>query len=187
MAIPSTIRAGTSIDWSFILAEYLPSDGWSARIHLTSHSGGAAIAIPASANSANNGFVVQQAADYTDAWAAGSYTLDIEVTKGTDIFVPCTQPLTVQLKLGTTSDKLTALQADLAAVDAARKAIAAGEGIAEMEIDTMTGKRRLQFMSIRELLALRRWIISELATCRRKLGLTTVNKSKWRPIRMHLK
>ena len=70
MAIPSTHRAGTSIAWSFALSEYMPAAGWSATVWLTSESD-TVIQIPATADAANTGFEVNQAATYSDAWAAG--------------------------------------------------------------------------------------------------------------------
>jgi hypothetical protein len=185
MAIPSSHRASTSIAWTFAFADYRPADGWSATVWLTSESG-TVIEITASASADNLSFEVTEDAAYSDAWVAGPYVLEIEVTKASDAHVPSHATLNVIQKRATANADLTAKRAELTAIDAAIAALISGGAVQEMRIQTSVGERQLSYLTLAELRQHRAWLVGQVDKLMVKLGLRSRALTGWRPVKVSL-
>lgn len=191
--IPLVHRAGVTIDWSFEAAPYTPNDGWSATVYLTPLGTASApcdhgaIDIDATVNGDGDGWEVKKDPSFSERWAAGTYALDIEVTKGTETYVAHSAEFRVTAALGTKSAELTKWGKQLKLVDEAIECILKGKGVQENRIQTTMGERELTFMSLKELRLHRTWVLGKINTLERALGFRKYNKQSWRPIRTYVK
>ena len=189
MPIPNTHRAGTSLSWSYSVADYTPLAGYVSTLHLTPPATSKrqeCILLQATADSANTGWVVTAAASRSANWSAGTYQVDVEVTKSDDAYVPLSASLRVLSALGSTPEQVGALRLQLVATDAAIEAVIAGQGIQEMKIQTTVGEREMSYMSLAELRNHRSYLVQKIGIAEYEAGMRTTNKTSWRPVRTYM-
>lgn len=158
---PASVTAGDTVTWRISLADYPASDGWTLKYRLINAAG--KIDIESSADGDDH--LVEVAAGDSDAWAAGAYTWQAYVEGGTsERYTVGTGRIEIKPDLAAESagyDTRSTAAKTLAAVDAwlAARDLA----VAEYEVNTGAGTRRMKYIPIAELLALRSKLQAEVA------------------------
>lgn len=179
MAAEFTSHAGSKIDFSFALSDYPASEWDSAVVVLRCGSAKETVTLTASGDT----WIGSAAPATTAGWAPGLYELAVTVTKTGDRQVAYESQLALLPDPGAESVALTALEAELAAVDTAIAAVLAGQGVASYTIQTQAGSRQIQRMSLEELRDHRRYLEGKIDAERATMGQTPKNQ-RWKRIGM---
>lgn len=147
-AVPSILRAGDTVTWRRVLADYPASDGWSLSYILVSPA--AQIVIAAAAD--GSGHLVSVAPATSAAWAAATYAWQERVSKAGASHTSSSGTLDIL-------PNFSAATGGLDARTHAQKTLAAIESWIETGditvADYTIGDRQLKSIPIRELLLLR--------------------------------
>ncbi|MDB6078159.1 MAG: hypothetical protein JWO82_1906 [Akkermansiaceae bacterium] len=173
----TTAYAGNKIDFSFVFSAYPVSAGWTGSVVLRSASSRFTVALAASGNA----LVGSAIASVTATWPAGVYDLFVLVANGADRQTAHTQQITIFPDPGAATATPSALEADLARVDASISAVLAGEGVQSYQIQTQAGMRQVQRMSLADLRSHRSWLLGLIDAERAAAGLTRKNR-RWKRI-----
>jgi hypothetical protein len=168
--------AGDTLDFSFSFPDY-PAPTWTATVHLRCGSSRFSKTLTASGSS----YVGTVLPAVTGTYPPGLYDLTVTVTNGTDRAVALESQLAVKPDPASASIAPTALEAELAAVDAAISAVLAGEGVQAYTVQTQAGSRQIQRMSLADLREHRRYLEGKIDAERVASGLKPKNQ-KWKRI-----
>jgi len=158
MAIPGTIYQNTSAEWSYSYTGYSDADGWASAVVLRSGTETASFAGVAD----GSGWKVSVTAAASAAVTAGEYTASVVMTKGAEREIVQVQKMWVLADPAGTP-ALTQWETDLAAVDAAIRAVVAGKGAKSYSIGTVNGSsRQLENMELSELRSHRSWLLGQI-------------------------
>jgi hypothetical protein len=171
------LTAGDSLEFDFSFPDYPASDGFVATVHLRCGSEKHAVTLTADGDNHVGTVLPAATADYLP----GLYDMQVTVTDGTDRAVALESQLAVRPDPAAGTIAVTALEAELAAVNAAISAVLAGEGVASYTIQTQAGSRQIQRMSLEDLRDHRRYLEGKIDTERKDMGLKTKN-SRWKRI-----
>jgi hypothetical protein len=178
MDCASTAYAGNKIDFSFTFVAFPVSAGWTGKVVLRSASSRQEVALTASGDA----LAGSAAAVDTATWPPGIYDLFVLVTKGADRQTAHTAQITIFPDPGAVTPTPSALEADLARVDAAISTVLAGEGVQSYSIQTQAGQRQVQRMSLADLRSHREWLVGKIDGERAAMGLKRRNR-RWKVIR----
>jgi hypothetical protein len=176
MAAEYSTTAGDTLEFDFAFADY-PAPTWVATVHLRCGSSKFTKVLGASGSS-HTGSILPA---ITAAYPPGLYDLTVTVTSGTERAVAKESALAIKPDPAAASIAATALEAELAAVNAAITAVLAGEGVASYTIQTQAGSRQIQRMSLADLRDHRRYLEGKIDSERKELGLKPKN-SRWKRI-----
>ena len=176
MAAEYQLVAGDTLEFDFAWSEY-PAPTWVATVHLRCGSSKFTKVLTASGTSHVGTVLPAVTADYPP----GLYDLTVTVTDGTDRAVAKESQLAIKPDPAAASIAATALETELAAVNAAITAILAGEGVASYTIQTQAGSRQIQRMSLADLREHRRYLEGKIDSERKALGLKPKNE-RWKRI-----
>lgn len=190
MAIPSEIRAGTTLDLSWDASGYPASDSWTSKLVLRK-DGTTASPIEVAGVADGDGWAADVAATTTQAWAPGRYFIVVEVAKGGEVFHPASGTVNVLARLDAANADLTQLETDLATVEETiRTAVADSDGLKSYSIETSTpdasGQRSYEYMDWSALRAHRAWLKREILRVKGELGLDSRKRGGWRKIKTAL-
>jgi len=169
--------AGDSLAFDFSLPEFPASDGWAGTVHLRSGSTKATVTLAASGD--RHAATVPPA--ITASWLPGIYELAVTVARDSERSVAYESRLIVRPDPAAACVAKTALESELAAVDAAIAAVLAGEGVQSYTIQTVAGSRQIQRMSLEDLRDHRRYLEGKIDVERAAMGQRPRNQ-RWRRI-----
>ncbi len=151
---PAAVTAGDSLTWQIALPDYPASAGWTLKYALVSLAGKYDLA----ASAAGDAHLIEVAAATSAAWQPGTYQVQKYVEHGAAATL---RRITLGLGSLTVLRSLAALDAATDTRSFARRALAAIEAVIEgragrtdksFEINTGGTSRRLEHLSINELL-----------------------------------
>jgi hypothetical protein len=177
MAAEFTTHAGNKIDFSFPLAGYPASGGWSATVHLRCGSVKHAVAL----GSFGDTHTGSAAPATTASWRPGLYDLTVTVAKDGDRQVGYESQLAVLPDPAADVITLTAREAELALVEAAITAVLEGKGVQAYSIQTQAGQRNIQRMSLEDLRDHRLYVQRQIDAERVQMGQKP-NRREWKRI-----
>lgn len=171
--VPVSVTAGDTLQWRIALADYLASAGWTLKYRLINAAN--KYDITAAASGAD--YLVTVAAATSAAYAAGTYSWQAYVEKGTERFTVGSGSLVVKPNLAAQAsgyDTRSHARKTLAAIEAWIEG--RDPGVAEYEI----AGRRMKYIPKAELLAMRsryqREVREEEAAERISNGLAAGNR-----------
>lgn len=147
MAAEFSTHAGNKLDFSFSLSGYPASGGWAATVHLRCGSEKQTVAL-GNTDDTHTGSVPPGT---TATWKPGLYDLSVTVANDDDRQVAYQSRLAVLADPAAETLVPTALEAELALVDAAITAVLDGKGVQAYSIQTQAGQRNIQRMSLEDL------------------------------------
>lgn len=177
MAAEYSTFAGETLEFSFSFADYPADDGWTAAVHLRCGASKVTVALAASGSA----HVATVAAATTANYAPGIYDLHVMVAKDGESYVATESQLAVRPNPGAATVAATALETELAAVNASIAAVLAGEGVQAYTIQTQAGSRNVQRMSLEDLRDHRRYLEGKIDKERAEMGLKPNNRT-WKRI-----
>lgn len=170
MNVPALIYAGDTVKWNEpATADYSSTTGWSAAFALRHATGNDALNISGVADGAG-GWDFTITAVQSAALHANGHWWQLTVTKAAERFTLGTGELTVRANIpasGNTFDGRSQAELDLAAVQAAMRAIISGGAVAEYSI----GNRSLKKMSMPDLVALESKLKADVTREKRRARL----------------
>lgn len=170
MNVPAIIYAGDTVKWNEpATADYSSTTGWSAAFALRHATGNDALNISGVADGAG-GWNFTITAVQSAALHANGHWWQLTVTKAAERFTLGTGELTVLANIpatGNTYDGRSQAEQDLAAVQAAMRAIISGGAVAEYSI----GSRSLKKMSMPDLVALESKLKADVTREKRRARL----------------
>jgi len=98
---PRSFFAGDTVKWLVSAPDYLPANGWSLDVNLTSAAGNHSVT---STDNGDDRHLITFPVAVTTAIAAGDYTLTIAATDGTERFTIQTGNITVRPNLQSVAD-----------------------------------------------------------------------------------
>lgn len=170
MNVPAIIYAGDTVKWNEpATADYSSTTGWSAAFALRHATGNDALNISGVADGAG-GWNFTITAVQSAALHANGHWWQLTVTKAAERFTLGTGELSVLANIpasGNTYDGRSQAEQDLAAVQAAMRAIISGGAVAEYSI----GSRSLKKMSMPDLVALESKLKADVTREKRRARL----------------
>lgn len=147
-AVPASVNAGDTIQWTRSISDYPASSGWALSYVLINAAG--KISISGSASGAD--FAVTVAAATSALWTPGTYDWREQVSKAGEVFTTGSGRITVAPSFATnaTLDSRSAARRALEAIEAVLEG-RASSAVAEYEI----AGRRVKHIPVSELLVLR--------------------------------
>jgi len=115
ISAPRSFFAGDTVKWLVSAPDYLPANGWSLDVNLTSAAGNHSVT---STNNGDDRHLITFPVAVTTAIAAGDYTLNIAATDGTERFTIQTGNITVRPNLQSAADGRSQVKKDLDALNA---------------------------------------------------------------------
>lgn len=176
MAAEYQTTAGDTLEFRFSFPDY-PAPGWVATVHL--RCGSSRFTKALTADGADHVGTILPAV--TGTYPPGLYDLKVTVTDGTDRAVAKETTLAIKPDPAAVTIAATALETELAAVNAAITAVLAGEGVQAYTIQTQAGSRQIQRMSLADLREHRRYLEGKIDAERVASGLKPKNQ-KWKRI-----
>lgn len=153
--IPSSFTAGSTFSATETFTDYPASDGWTAK--MVAQLGSTKIQLISTASGDDHAFAATASA--TGAWSAGKFQLFVFVEKDSERHL-ARGPVDFEVwpDPAGAGAALSALEEQLAAVDAAITAVIAGKGVQSYTFETQAGRRSAERMSLQELRAHRGWL-----------------------------
>ena len=170
MKVPAIIYAGDTVKWNEpATADYSSTTGWSSAFALRHATGNDALNISGVADG-SGGWNFTITAVQSAALHANGHWWQLTVTKAAERFTLGTGELSVLANIpasGNTYDGRSQAELDLAAVQAAMRAIISGGAVAEYSI----GNRSLKKMSMPDLVALESKLKADVTREKRRARL----------------
>jgi hypothetical protein len=167
MTIPALITAGDTVKWSATSSQY-PSSEWTRTVAFRHRNDNDHVNVTGVAS--GDGWDFTLSATQTSAWPAGDISWQDYVTKSSERYTLATGTLIVGINLAVTTgshDARSQAEKDLAAVQAAMRAIIDGGAVQEYSI----GSRSLKKMSMPDLIALESKLKADVTREKRRAKL----------------
>lgn len=154
-AIPDEIRAGTTVQYTREISDYSAADGWQLDVYLKGKSA-TSLVWNTDVVASGTAFLVTIPVAKTTALSPGTYQWYEQVTKGGEVHEADSGTLVVlqNLAAAAAGDALSPEEKWLADVEAAISGLITN-GVAEYEISTPTGGRRVTRRDLDDLYSLR--------------------------------